>query len=271
MGTIIMAPLATYLILGLGWRLAYFILGSGVGIIVLLAAQLYRRSPQEMGLLPDGKSPASTAAAQVAGAKGALASREGAYSLRQALTTGAFWHLALTAAVAAFSHQQMMQHLVANATDKGITPAVAATFMSVLGLSNIVGKLVMGMVSDRIGRRPSLLISLGLGATMMFWLVVARTSWMFYLFVAIFGWAYGSWIPMFPALVGDIFGLSSVGAIFGLVLTGNFIGGSLGGFLTGHIFDVTGSYSPAFLLAAVLLLVGVALILTLKGPRTLEA
>ncbi len=264
LGTVVMAPLATSLILGSGWRMAYVVMGTAVGGIVLLAAQFYRASPQGMGLLPDGMYPDSVEVIPLERLEGA---GEKSYSLRQAVATGAFRHVALAAAVGAFSHQLMLQHLVANVIDQGINPKVAATLMSVMGLSNIVGKLIMGMISDHIGRKPSLLISLSMAAVMMFWLFLSRDLWMFYFFAAIFGWAYGSWIPMYPALVGDIFGLRAVGAIFGLVLTANFVGGFFGGLLPGYIYDVTGGYGPAFLLAGVLLLVGVVSVLTLKAPK----
>ncbi|MEE8472806.1 MAG: MFS transporter, partial [Dehalococcoidia bacterium] len=216
--------------------------------------------------LPDGRSPDRAAVLPPEGGGGAP---ERDFTLREAVATGAFRHLALAAAVGAFSHQLMLQHLVANAIDQGITPKVAATLMSVIGLSNIVGKLVMGMISDRFGRMRLLVFSLGLAAVMMFWLFLSRDLWMFYIFAVIFGWAYGSWIPMYPALVGDIFGLGSVGAIFGLVLTSNFVGGFFGGFLTGYIYDITGGYGPAFLLGGALLLGGVVSVLTLKVPESM--
>jgi len=101
---------------------------------------------------------------------------------------------------------------------------------------------------------------------MMLWLLAAREEWMFYLFAALFGFAYGAWIPMFPAIMGDLFGMASLGALIGSNFLANALGAATGSFLAGYIFDVTGSYFWAFLTSAVLFYVAAALILTVKQP-----
>ena len=99
------------------------------------------------------------------------------------------------------------------------------------------------------------------------WLIVARTPWMLYVFAIVYGFAYGGWIPMFPAIMGDLFGMGSLGAVLGALQVGNGIGGSTGPFVAGLIFDITGSYFLAFLTVSVLFFVAAGLILSVKQPR----
>lgn len=272
LGTIIFPPLATYLILTHSWRFAYIVLGLLILVLVGSMSFIYRRNPQEMGLQPDGKTPSTTEATpdtktrSISPPPGSMPFVRN-FTLRQALASKSFRLLAFIAMVASFTQQLVLVHLVPHATDVGFSPALAATFMSVMGVSNIVGKIVMGVISDRIGRRYSLIISLSLAASMLFWLMIAHGTWAFYLFAVVYGFAYGSWIPMFPAIAGDLFGLGSLGAIYGAVMSSNSIGGALGPFIAGYIFDVTQSYNYAFIAAAVLLITGIGALYFIHLPK----
>ena len=89
---------------------------------------------------------------------------------------------------------------------------------------------------------------------------------MFYVFAVLFGFAYGAWIPMFPAIMGDLFGMASLGALIGANHLALSVGAAIGSFLGGYIFDVTESYFWAFLLAGTLFYLAGALVLTVKQP-----
>ena len=223
-----------------------------------------------MGLQPDGRTNSSnenTGGRSENKNSKSLHSTGKGLTLRQALRTRALWQLFAITMMAAFGHQLITIHLVPHATDKGFSTATAATFMSVLGVTNILGKLTMGTVSDYIGRQKAMIIAFSLAIVMLFWLIVAEELWAFYLFAALFGFAYAGWMPLFPTLTADLFGVASLGAIYGVVNASNAIGGALGTFLGGYIYDVTQSYVKAFILAAGLLAVGIGLILTLRTPE----
>ena len=272
LGTIIFPPLAPYLILTNSWRFAYIVLGLLILVLVGSMSFIYRRNPQEMGLHHDNKAPTtreanSTQKPDVISTSPVSRPLVRSFTLRQALATKSFRLLAFAVMVSSFTQQLVLVHLVPHATDVGFSPALAATFMSVMGVSNIAGKIVMGVISDRIGRRNSLIISFSLAAGMLFWLMIAHNTGGFYLFAVIYGFAYGSWIPMFPAIAGDLFGLGSLGAIYGAVMSSNSIGGALGPFLAGYIFDITQSYNYAFIIAAVLLITGIGALYFLHLPK----
>lgn len=271
LGTVLIPLLIAFLILNYDWRFAFIVASVLVGTVVIIAAQVYRRRPQDMGLLPDGRAQFTDMVARnldpIQANPERSMSRVKGTSLRQALRTRTLWQLFAISLTASFAHQLITIHLVPHATDKGFSPTTAATFMSVLGAANMLGKLTMGTVSDYIGRQKAMIISFSLAAILLLWLVVVQELWAFYLFAALFGFAYGGWMPLFPTFTADLFGVSSLGVIYGTVGTSNAIGGALGSFLGGYIFDVTQSYVYAFLSAMALLVVGIYLLTSLRRAK----
>ena len=101
----------------------------------------------------------------------------------------------------------------------------------------------------------------------LFWLVPAEQLWALYLFAGVFGFAQGGMGAIGSPLLADLFGLTSHGLIFGVVNIGHTTGAALGPLVSGHIFDITGSYQIAFLLCAALSMVGMILVVFLKTGR----
>jgi len=158
-----------------------------------------------------------------------------------------FWILVSTWFLFASSVFLVFTHLVPHVTDIGFSAGEAAAVLSLIGMGSIPGRLVMGIASDRIGRKSAIIICTLLQSGAMVWLLWARDLWMFYLFALIFGFAHSGLGPSMAAIIGDTFGLGKIGAIFGLLEVGFGIGAAIGPAIGGLIFDVTGSYSIAFL------------------------
>lgn len=265
LGTVVIPPVATYLVLSFGWQDAFLVLALGIALGYLALSRVFRRGPEDMGLHRQGSGDIQAGRSGPQPRRHELQGRA-SFTLRQAFRTRALWQFVAIGLVVSFSQLLVMTHLVAHATDKGLSPVVAATFLSVVGASNMMGKLVMGPVSDRIGRRASMIISFSLAGAMLIWLLAAQEAWTFYAFAAVFGFAYGSWMPMFPSLTADLFGVGSLGAIYGIVRASTNLGGALGSYAGGYIFDLTHSYSYAFLTGTSLLGIGIILMLTLRPP-----
>jgi MFS family permease len=260
LGQVLMPLLASFLLLDFDWRTSYIILGTMIGLGTIGMGLFLRRGPEGIGPLPYD---------QRQGEREMDRDPKSGFSLREAIRTRAFWSVLVAAFLAVFGQVMVLMHLVNYATDPGIgiSRGMAATFISVIGGANIAGKLVVGPISDRIGRKASLASCFAVGGLMMLWLIRARSPWMFYSFAAIYGFAFGGWIPMFPAIIGDLFGTGSLGALIGATQAGNGLGGSAGPFLAGLIFDITGSYFLAFLIVAVLFFAAAGLILSVKRPE----
>lgn len=256
-GTVALPPLAQALVDTLGWRAAYLIFGVGVFVILNLVALTMRRDPESLGLGPDG-------ALQAAGDLGS----DQHWPLSRAARTPTFWLLG-----AAFSATWIpvfipLVHLVRYARDLGFTPMIAASLISALGVGAVVGRLVMGVVSDRLGRRPTVAMAMALQAAAFVAFVVVRELGALYATALVFGYSYGAVSTLFTAIIGDVFGRARAGTLVGVLFA---MAGSMAGWgplIAGALHDATGSYAPAFAASAALNVVAVGLLLLCRPPRT---
>ena len=268
LGTLIVLPMSERLITSFGWSQAYFILGITSWIVMTASALFLRRDPEGMGYQAYGMQGPLTETNSEHTGRISHSVLDTGISLRAAIRTRPLWLLFFTYFLFSFSVQMIMVHLVNYATDIGFTSLIAATLLSVVGIGSMLGRLIMGAASDRIGSGNALAICcLVLGISLL-WLVFARELWMLYLFAAVFGFTYGGEIPQIAALVGKFFGLRSVATFVGVILIGLSIGGALGSLVGGRIFDLTQSYQIAFAIATVISFATLILVLMLRRVRT---
>jgi len=157
-----------------------------------------------------------------------------------------------------------MVHIVPHAIELGIPAANAANILAVIGGVSIAGKTIMGAATDRIGTRTGIIIGLILMIVTLTWLIVARELWMLYLFAAFFAFGYASMVALMSPIVAELFGLSSLGALLGIVNFAATIGCAIGPVLAGWLFDISGSYQLAFLVCVAISIIGLILTLFLK-------
>lgn len=262
LGPVVTAPFATYLITNFNWRTAYVIIGVIAWVIVIPLSRLLKRDPYEIGALPDGVKSKVRNPGDVAESIPPVG-----LSLPQAFRTRSFWLVVFIWMLYASSTFLLMTHLVPHATDIGFSAMEAATVVSMIGGSAIVGRLLMGFVSDRIGRKLTSVICALLHAGALVWLLWAQELWMLYLFALLFGFALGGLSPAMAALISDAFGVSRLGSILGVLEIAFGAGAAAGSAIGGLIFDVRGSYFLAFLIGALALTV-VALLITLMRKET---
>ena len=254
-GTVIMPPVANWLIFNYGWRTSYIIVGIIVLLPIVLAAQFLKRHPEQIELLPYGADEAT-------GENLNLQAR--GFSLQQAVHTRQFWLLCGIYFSFLFCVQTIMVHAVIYATGLGISPTSAASILVIIGGLSIAGRVMIGSAGDRIGNKPALTISLALMSLTLFGLVATKGIWALYLFAAIFGFIYGGLVVLISPLVAELFGLRSHGVILGIVAFCSGIGGAIGPVMAGHIFDITGSYQLAFLVCGAIGFVSSILTLLLR-------
>lgn len=264
-GTIVFPILANRLIEGFGWRTAFLGFGILSGAAMLASGLVLKASPAH------SPSPAREPQGRAEPARKNTESEERETPLRQMASSSAFWLIMTAGFVCNLAITVVFVHLVAYATDLNISPAIAASFVSVIGVANVVGKVGMGAFSDRYGLHWALIICFGLGASVMFWVSMASAVWMFYLFAVLFGFAYAGWLPLFPVLVGQIFGVGSMALVLGFLAASNMIGGAIGAYVAGYIFDSTHSYQLAFMMAGLALMVAIPCQLLVRKPRAVSA
>ncbi len=266
LGTLVLIPAAERLIAAYGWSTTYLIIGVATWAVMVPASFLLRRGPgekQRLAYEENGNSSFSEA-----DRKALLAtSPEPGMTVKAAMRHRHLWMLVTTYFLFNFCLQMVMVHLVAYATDMGTPSFIAATFISIVGAGSMVGRLLMGTASDRIGSHNALLICCTILMVTMVWLIFSRDIWMFYAFAIVFGFAYGGEVPQMPVLIGRFFGLRSVAALVGIVVFGATSGGALGAWAGGKVFDVTQSYQIAFIIAAVASFLAIVITLRLKQAR----
>ncbi len=266
-GTLLGPPISERLITAFGWSSSYLFIGFAAWVIMIGASLFLRRDPRGMGLLPYGFE---TGSSITSSSKEALKgpAHETSVTMGSALHTRQLWLLISLFLLFSVCVQLILVHLVNYATDLGIDPFTAATIVSVIGIGSIAGRLFMGSMSDRIGEKNAMIIScLGLVIALVL-LIFSNQLWMLYIFAVLFSFSYGAEVTLMPLLAGEIFGLVAVMALTGIVSASARIGGSIGSWMGGAVYDSTHSYLIAFVIAAAFGLIILSLAVTLKRTRT---
>jgi MFS family permease len=178
------------------------------------------------------------------------AGRAGDWTVGAALRTRAFWTLFAIFTATWIPVFGPYVHLVPMARGFGISPLLAATLVSTLGLAALVGRLSMGAVSDRTGRRPALAVGLVLQIAAFVALSASESLGALYVASFLFGFSYGGVSVMFPALVADFFGREQAGSLVGALFALAGCASAWGPLAVGFLFDRLGSYALAWWLSA---------------------
>jgi MFS family permease len=237
-GVIIMAPVG----------------GITVLVLIVLAAQLLRRDPAQVGQTPYGED----------GLPDEVQVRKAGFTLQQAMRRRQFWLINAAWFCFGLSLGAVMVHIVPHAIGLGISPASAALILAVIGGLSIGGRVVLGGLGDRIGNKLTIIISFILMTAALLWLLAADELWMLFLFAVIWGSGYGGMSALSSSLLAEQFGLSSHGILLGCLMVCAEGGSAIGPVVAGYIYDITGSYWLAFLLFAVIGGVGLILISRVK-------
>ena len=260
-GTISLTPLAGLIVKHFDWRAGFIALGLISLLVGVSLSQLFLRKvrPEDHGFLPDGEvNPdlvvkISTPPAPVRIGFGTMI-RD-----RRFRTLACSFGLAVMVLMSVFVHQ------VAFAIDQGIGEVTAAASLGVLGLAGFAGQFFFGWLSDRI-RDPKYASFLGMSfmlAGLVALMQVASARGLFF-YAVVFGFGYGALAPMMPILLADRFGRDTLGSIYGFVTLFLGIGGGIGPFLAGMIYDAFGSYAFVWRAEILVMIFVAGCILTLK-------
>lgn len=262
-GTLAMPRLAAALISATDWRTAYVVFGALILLVGSTAALLIEHSPQRRGLSPDGR-PGT-------GAGGDMPTSPTGMAAREALRTRPFALLYLACLTTSLGLFIPFGHLAAYAQDHGLSREAGAWLVSLVGLGSAVGRLGLGGVADRVGRRPSITAAFLGMALMLLWWLMATGFWALAVFAVVFGLCYGAFVALIPALTSDYFGGRNAGAIIGVLYTSVAFGALLGPYLAGWGYDLRESYTLPIAFGAGTNLAAVACMLLIADPARWRA
>ena len=212
-----------------GWRATYIGVGILCIVVMLPLAFMLRRRPPALG-----------AASTVSGEHRQVSSL--------GLSPTAFLVLLSIAGVACCVAMSMPQvHMVAYCTDLGYGPQRGAEILSVMLASGIVSRLAFGWISDRIGGLRTLLLGSALQGTALILFLPFDGLVSLFVVSALFGLFQGGLVPAYPIIVREFFPPREAGTRVAIVLTATLLGMAIGGWMSGAIFDFTGSYRAAFI------------------------
>jgi OFA family oxalate/formate antiporter-like MFS transporter len=260
LAAVYISPLAQLLLKAVGIQQTFLCLGLGAIVVVVVLAQLLRNPPA-------GYQAAATGSA--AGAKAAAAPRP-SLDWSEMLRTSQFYRLWLMFILAASAGLMIIAHVAIIAKEQahwewGFVPVV------LLAIFNTSGRVVSGIVSDRIGRTQTMVLAFVLQACNMFMFSHYTSSALLVFGSAFTGLCYGTIFTLMPAATADFYGIKNLGVNYGFLFTGFGVAGVCGPLLGGKIRDLTGSYATSYTISAVMLLVGAALAFTTRAPALAAA
>jgi MFS family permease len=185
-------------------------------------------------------------------------------SLQEAIRTPQFWTIFFINLAVVFCLLSIMVHIVPHAQDIGASAAKAAGVLATIGGVSMVGRLASGIFVDRIGTKKTMMLCFFLLIAALLWLQLAEKVWMLYLFAAIYGLTHGGFFTVISPIVAEFFGIYAHGALFGIVVFSGTVGGSVGPFVTGYIFDISAGYGPAFWLFTLTSVLGLMMLISLR-------
>jgi MFS family permease len=240
-------PIVQHLVETGGWRSAY----NTLAVISAVAMPL-------LALALKARPPAAVAGMARGGVAAQPSTRPFGFSMNQAQL------LLCIAGVACCVAMAMPQvHIVAYCTDLGFGAAQGAQMLSLMLAAGIVSRLVSGMICDRIGGLRTLLLGSVLQGTALLLFLPFDSLGSLYVVSALFGLFQGGIVPSYAIIVREYFPPAEAGARVGTVLMCTLFGMALGGWMSGKVFDLTGSYDAAFVngIAWNLLNLGIVLLL----------
>lgn len=250
-GTLIFPPLMRYTMSAADWRVAFIVLGL-LSWLILLPSALIIRKPRA-GEAEPGKPGGEDKSEGF----GLLGTADEEWTVGRVLKNRTFWTLVATGFACCVSHSFPLAHIVAYASDRGISELTAATVLGTVGVSAAAGRLIWGATSDRIGGRKTVLCCITLQTLMMFLVAFAKDLWAFYLFAVAFGLAYGGVLPLYAVVSRELFGMRRFGTVYGMHSLVTSMGMGSGAIVGGYIFDLSGDYFFAFMTSTALGLIAI--------------
>ncbi|MEO8669773.1 MAG: MFS transporter [Tahibacter sp.] len=232
-GQFAIVPLAQALIATFGWREAMFAM-AGVSLLPIIAVLGIRSAPAAESAMP--------------------AERFGVLeALRQASTHRSYWWLNLGFFVCGFQLAFIGTHFPAYLVDRGIAPGVGAAALALVGLFNIAGSYIFGILG---GRRsgPRLLAGLYLAraAVISIFLLTPLSATSALVFAGVLGFLWLGTVPLTSGAVASMFGIRHMSTLYGIVFLSHQVGSFLGAWAAGRVYDATGNYNAVWTASIVL-------------------
>jgi MFS family permease len=247
MAPLTISPFASWLITHHGWRSAMFTIGVLAWALLIPAALFVRRPP-------------------VAGDANAAPPKPEKDEIGRALTSPQFLVLGFTFMLCCMAHSGPIFHVVSYAMYCGIGAMAAVSVYSVEGLAGLGGRIVIGLLADRLGAKRVLVATLVLQSIAIAAYLKVNELSEFYALAVIFGVAYGGGMPLYASIAREYFGQHIMGTVFGAATMLSSLGMALGPVAGGWVFDTYHNYAWLYIASA--MVAAGAVVLALMFPKS---
>ncbi len=265
-GGVVFTPIARSLIKSVGELETFKWLGV-IFVIVCVGGSFFVKNPP-VGFKPEGwTAPVS---------KHNIIHQD--FKPSEMLKTPQFYLVTITLMLACMAGLMMIGFASPIAVAKGLTVEVAAIGVMIISIFNSFGRLFWGWVSDKLGRKNTIMLLLLLTAVIILFVNMA-SGYMIFALIAVVGFSYGGFLGVFPALTADFWGSKNMGVNYGIVLLGFGVGAIASSYIAGYYknlanvvvdgvktVDLT-KMQPAFIIASAAAVAGLILIALLKAPK----
>ena len=260
-GTLI-TPVLAFTVAQWGWRYGAFITGIGLIVTGVPVALYVKRSPESMGLVPDGVP--IEVSEQDNRKTSSTTERE--FSLKQAMKTAAFWKLILATTTRVGVFNSITVHFVPIMVWRGASEAKAAALLATLALMSLPSHLFVGWIADRVNKPRLMAACMVIGAGAVAILAYGVGEWALWTFTLLFTFV-EALFPVSWATVGDYFGRKHFATIRGSMSFFYLWGPALGPVITGYVYDRHQSYAPLMSAYIAVALVAGLLYASLRQPK----
>lgn len=252
LSSVFYSPLANYLINLVGISKTFIYIGIGALISTIILAQLLENPPE--GFIPEGTKLN----------KNKIEKTSKDLKWKEMMKTLNFYKLWLMLAFSSSAGLMIIGH-VSNIAKTQVNWQGGFILVILLSIFNTLGRILGGTLSDKIGRMNLLKGAFILQGINMFLFTYYSNVGLLSIGVAIAGLCYGAGFSVFPAAVTDLYGIKNFGINYGLVYTGWGVGGIIGPMTAATIFDITGTYNTAYIVAGILLIISTIIAFGTEG------
>lgn len=265
-----MPIIAAWLIISVGWRESWMVFGvATIALVVAPALLLVRRSPEEIGLNPDGAATpvAGGASTETQGKSEPSFDAEVVWTRREAMETRAFWLLVITFGIASVGVTGLNLHVYPYVTDLGHPPVIAATVMSVIASMQLASPLAWGLLAERMDIRLAAVLRFVVQAIGLGLAILTGNIFCLYAGFFLYGIGLGGNLVLPEILWANYFGRRSLGKVRGLGVLISQVMAAAGPPFFGFLYDLTGGYGLSFTIFGCALMTSAFLSVMLEPPQ----
>jgi len=254
----LLIPVIVWLIEVYHWRTTLILLGLGMWIIGIPLAFLIRNTPEQYGLLPDGKS-AETAQNEIQPAEVTM-------TFQEALRQKSFIYLSLVEFIRLMIVTAVVTHVMPYLGSIGIPRRTAGLVAAGIPLFSIIGRIGFGWLGDIYDKKIIMILTfliMGLGMVTFCYM---QNLWMIIFFLLLFPPSFGGTMVLRVSMLREYFGLSSFGKLLGVIMGAASLGGIIGPPLAGWVFDARQSYYMIWMVFAGSVALAILLVLRIESP-----